>query len=170
MLDRVREAMFATLMPWLDGARVLDLFAGTGSLGLEALSRGARSVRFVERDPKVVRLLRDNVAECRVEARVEVCAGDALEPALWAPVGEEREGPDIVFLDPPYPMVEAGDGRQRLLRALEQLFPFLAPEGVVCLHSFRGRLDPAQLPPSEQVVRRYGTNDLWFLQAKEEER
>jgi 16S rRNA (guanine(966)-N(2))-methyltransferase RsmD len=61
MLDRVREAIFSTLGERVEDARVLDLFAGTGALGLEALSRGARALRLVERDPRVVALLRENV-------------------------------------------------------------------------------------------------------------
>src|SRR5690606_13703278 len=62
MLDRMPEALFSTLAPWLPDAVVLDLFAGSGSLGLEALSRGARSARLVERDAAAARVLADNVA------------------------------------------------------------------------------------------------------------
>ena len=69
MLDRVREAMFSTLGPWVEGANVLDLFAGTGSLGLEALSRGARHARMVENGRSMVRSLRESVFELDMEQR-----------------------------------------------------------------------------------------------------
>src|SRR5262245_22796072 len=83
MLDRVREAMFATLMPWLLDANVLDLFAGSGSLGLEALSRGARSARMVERHAPTLALLRDNLAALALEDRATVVRGDALAATTW---------------------------------------------------------------------------------------
>src|SRR2546423_9443595 len=73
--DRVREALFSILGP-LDGARVLDLFAGSGALGLEALSRGAGSATFVQRAPAALRALRDNVADLGPDP--EVAAGHAL--------------------------------------------------------------------------------------------
>ena len=68
MLDRMRESLFSILLPWLPEAHVLDLFAGSGSLGLEALSRGARSARMVERDPATAKLIEENVATLREEA------------------------------------------------------------------------------------------------------
>ena len=83
MLDRVREAMFSTLAPWLDGAHVLDLFAGSGSLGFEALSRGADRATFVEGGPPVVSVLRKNIATLDVEARTTVVMADALAPSSW---------------------------------------------------------------------------------------
>src|SRR6186713_2677315 len=75
MLDRMREALFSTLAPWLADACVLDLFAGSGSLGLEALSRGARRARFVERDAETARLIADNARLLGEEARAEIVRG-----------------------------------------------------------------------------------------------
>ena len=98
--DRVRQALFDALThaPWggrLDGLAVLDAFAGTGALGLEALSRGAAHAWFLERDRPALDALRANVAACRAEARATVLAGDALRP----PPGQACA---VVFLDPPY--------------------------------------------------------------------
>ena len=100
--DRVRQALFDRLMhaPWagralLDGARVLDAFAGTGALGLEALSRGAAHATFIERDPTALAVLRANVAACRAEVHCTVLPADALRPPPGAPCG-------VLFLDPPY--------------------------------------------------------------------
>ncbi len=93
--DRVREALFSILGP-LDGVDVLDLFAGSGALGIEALSRGAASAVFVDDDPRAVAAIRDNLASLGLSARVH--ERDAL-----AYLGAAREGPfGLVFLDPPY--------------------------------------------------------------------
>jgi 16S rRNA (guanine966-N2)-methyltransferase len=100
--DRVRQALFDMLLhsEWggravIEGAVVLDVFAGTGALGLEALSRGAASACFIENDPAALRALRANVAACKAEDRVEVLAADALRVA-------KGRAASVVFLDPPY--------------------------------------------------------------------
>src|SRR5690242_21464349 len=86
--DRVRQAVFDMLLhaPWggrdvIEGASVLDVFAGTGAMGLEALSRGAAFACFIERDPVALKALRANVAACRAEARVEIVGGDVVRVA-----------------------------------------------------------------------------------------
>jgi 16S rRNA (guanine966-N2)-methyltransferase len=110
-LDRVREAIFNVLVhdaagDRVQGARVLDLFAGTGALGLEALSRGAAHAHFIERDRAALAALRANVAALGASATVH--AGDATRPPPGVPCG-------LVFLDPPY-----GQGLvERALAALE---------------------------------------------------
>ena len=98
--DQVRLALMDTLMPWLPEARFLDLFAGAGGVGLEALSRGAAYAAFVERDARAVAALRANVAALGVEDRTRVVRGDAVgELDRFARAGE-RFG--VIFLDPPY--------------------------------------------------------------------
>jgi 16S rRNA (guanine966-N2)-methyltransferase len=98
--DRVKEALFAMLGD-VEDARVLDLFAGTGALGIEALSRGARAAVFVERDAGVVRVLNGNLAALGVAPeQVDVRRMDALE-ALRGASGRQ-ETYDLVFIDPPY--------------------------------------------------------------------
>jgi 16S rRNA (guanine(966)-N(2))-methyltransferase RsmD len=93
--DRVREALFSILGP-VDGARVLDLFAGSGALGLEALSRGAAAAVFVDSDPRAVAAIRRNLEAIGVDAAVH--RRDAL-----AYLRSASDGPfDLVFLDPPY--------------------------------------------------------------------
>ncbi len=98
--DRVRQALFDALVhaPWggrLDGLAVLDAFAGTGALGLEALSRGAGHASFVEKDRGALEALRANITACGVGERATVLPGDALRP----PAGRNCA---VVFLDPPY--------------------------------------------------------------------
>lgn len=94
--DRVRETLFNWLAPLIEGARCLDLFAGSGALGIEALSRGAAEVIFIERQPLAVRQLRHNLAQLG-ETSAQVIQTDAL---VWL------DGPsrpfDVVFLDPPF--------------------------------------------------------------------
>lgn len=105
--DRVREAWFSILGEDVVGARVVDLFAGSGTLGLEALSRGASVVEFVERGRRALAVLRANIAALDAEDRVRVHRGDALQfaEALAA------DAFDIAVADPPY----AGDGARRLV-------------------------------------------------------
>jgi 16S rRNA (guanine966-N2)-methyltransferase len=97
--DRVRETLFNWLQPRMAGARVLDLFAGSGALGLEALSRGAAHVTFVERDRAAAAAIRAHIEEWRETAATVEC-NDAL---AWLARGSGGSGRfDIVFLDPPY--------------------------------------------------------------------
>ena len=93
--DRVRETLFNWLMPVIEGAYCLDLFAGTGALGIEALSRGAAAVDFVETDARLAELLRANLARLKQTARV--IRGDATQF-----LADEDARYDIVFLDPPF--------------------------------------------------------------------
>lgn len=98
--DRVREALFSVLEPALPEARVLDLYAGTGALAIEALSRGAASAVCVERDPRALAALERNVTALAIADRVRIVRGDALAFARRAERGDERY--DVVFCDPPY--------------------------------------------------------------------
>lgn len=120
--DRVRETLFNWLGQTLDGKSCLDLFAGSGALGFEALSRGAKQVVMVERDTKVIRMLRENAAMLGA-TRLEIVAADAL-----GFVGRETRRFDIVFADPPY-------GLRLLPGLLAELGACLADDGVVYAES-----------------------------------
>ena len=118
--DALRQAVFSSLAARVPGARFLDLFAGSGAYGLEALSRGAHSGVFVEKNPRALDCLRRNVAAVckslrRTEADLRVLAGDAGA----APLGGEP-APDLVFVDPPYDLIAqvAGPLFARLTEAL----------------------------------------------------
>ena len=95
--DRVKEAMFSVLHFDLPGAKVLDLFGGTGQLGIEALSRGARSCVFVDENDKACQLIRENLKRTKFEAQAKVIRGDYLQ--FLRTTGEKF---DIILLDPPY--------------------------------------------------------------------
>jgi 16S rRNA (guanine(966)-N(2))-methyltransferase RsmD len=97
--DKLRETLFNVLAPRIAGARVIDGFAGTGALGLEALSRDAAHVTFLERDPRAVRLIRANAERCGVGLdRYAIIRADVLSPRGW---GAEPPA-DLALLDPPY--------------------------------------------------------------------
>lgn len=113
--ERVREALFSILGADVEGARVLDLYAGTGALALEAVSRGARTATCVERGRAALAALQRNTRDLGLEDRVTIVRDDAL--AFVRRIADERDRFDLVFCDPPYdepagPIVEAlGAGR-----------------------------------------------------------
>ncbi|HSQ37401.1 MAG TPA: 16S rRNA (guanine(966)-N(2))-methyltransferase RsmD [Acidimicrobiia bacterium] len=155
MMDRAREGLFSSLGGTVAGARVLDLYAGTGSLGLEALSRGAADAVFVERGRAALAALRANVAAVGLGG--EVVAGD-VDTYL-----ERAAGPfDLVFVDPPYARPLAS-----VERALGRLVRLLAAGGTVVLHRRAG--EGLGLLPGLAVIdrRRYGDTEITRL-VKEE--
>ncbi|HEY1689607.1 MAG TPA: 16S rRNA (guanine(966)-N(2))-methyltransferase RsmD [Solirubrobacteraceae bacterium] len=149
--DRVREALFSMLGP-LDGQTALDLFAGTGALGIEALSRGAARVVFVERDPNALAALRANLASLQLSTPLaQVRAFDALSVLERASIGGERY--ELIFLDPPY------QGAEALAPKLSQALPvLLSPGGRVVVESDRRM--PLQLPLPLWRERRYGDTSI----------
>jgi 16S rRNA (guanine966-N2)-methyltransferase len=143
--DRVREALFSILGDFVQGARVLDLFAGSGALGLEALSRGAAAATFVDSSEAAVRAVRANLEALGGEA--EVRREDALR-FLRASAGKPRHY-DLVLLDPPYGLAE------RLGRELSEALPaVLAPAALVVSESDRRAPLSLDLPLEDE--RRYG--------------
>ncbi|MCE8032955.1 16S rRNA (guanine(966)-N(2))-methyltransferase RsmD [Billgrantia tianxiuensis] len=125
--DRVRETLFNWLATATPGARVLDLFAGTGALGLEALSRGAASALFIERDAQVARALADNLHTLDATERGRVQAGDAL--AFLAAGPSDSTVFSLVFLDPPFRQDLAAPCCERLEQG------WLTPEAWVYLET-----------------------------------
>lgn len=118
-LARLRTSVFEVLRPRLEGSVVLDLFAGIGTMGLEALSRGAEFAAFIDSDPRCVEAVRRNLAKLRFADRAEVLSGDALEaPTLTAPLGRRFE---LVFVDPPYALYDDPAKAARLERAVAGL-------------------------------------------------
>lgn len=142
--DRVREAWMSIVAPALPGARVADLFAGSGALGLEALSRGAASADFVELAPTSLAALRANVAALGLESAATIRRGDALRFVSRLAPGAY----DMVFADPPY----AGDLAERLV-ALFRRTPFARILSIE--HS-------ADAPLAGDDTRRYGDTALTF--------
>ena len=154
--DRVKEAIFDILQDQIRGQKVLDLFAGTGALGIEALSRGAKWAVFVEESTRSLSALRRNLEECRLEDRAEVLGREAR--AAIKILEARGDSFELIFLDPPY-----GKGLAR--RALETLSrsSIVTPHTlVVAEHSLSEKLD---FIPSWQRVdeRRYGSTQVSFF-------
>ena len=135
--DRVKEGLFNILQFDIEGRRVLDLFAGTGQLGIECLSRGAASAVFVDRRPDAVKLIRENLKITDLQARARVVAGDSMEY-----LKSLREKFDLIFLDPPY---EAGLLEPALAHIAR--FDILAPHGIIVAEHPAVRTTPALAPP-----------------------
>ena len=149
--DRVREALFSILGDRVQGARVLDLFAGSGALGVEALSRGAASATFVDSAPAAIRALRANLEALGAEA--EVVRADALHWLRSAPAAARQY--DLVFLDPPYR--RAGELGAPLSAALA---PVLAAGALVVAEA--DRRAPLELTMPATDERRYGDTLIRF--------
>ncbi|MDA0640105.1 MULTISPECIES: 16S rRNA (guanine(966)-N(2))-methyltransferase RsmD [Nonomuraea] len=158
--DRAREGIFLTLdsLYGLAGSRVLDLYAGSGAVGLEALSRGAAHALMVESDPKAVRTIRANMVALRLDGAGVVA--DRVERVLAKPCAEPY---DIVFADPPYAV-----GGEEATRVLESLRDngWLLPSALVAFErESRGK---ALVWPDgfiEERVRRYGEASVWYGRA-----
>jgi 16S rRNA (guanine966-N2)-methyltransferase len=149
--DRVREALFSMLGE-LRAERVLDLFAGTGALGIEALSRGAASAVFIERDARAAAILRENLAALAIASeRAELRRGDAL--AALRTARERGELYDLVLIDPPY-----GDAARLQEKLPALLAPVLAPGARVVAES--DRRAPLRLELPIATERRYGDTSI----------
>jgi 16S rRNA (guanine966-N2)-methyltransferase len=145
--DRVKEGLFSIIQFEIEGRRVLDLFAGTGQLGIECLSRGAASAVFVDRRSDALKLIRENLKTTDLSDRASVISGDALEF-----LKSRRERFDLIFLDPPY-------GAGLLEPALEQIvrFDILSPHGIIVAeHPSETVLPPLPAPYRVHRAYRYG--------------
>ncbi|MEW6355613.1 MAG: 16S rRNA (guanine(966)-N(2))-methyltransferase RsmD [Planctomycetota bacterium] len=164
MLDRVKEALFNILADRFAGASVLDLFAGTGSLGIEALSRGAEHVVFVERDRVCVESIERNLEHTRFQDRADIIRHDALRSLPR--IQKLERAFDIVFIDPPYAMTATQAAMQPLERTLKAMDEkdLFAPEAVLMIHHGRRVfvLSP-DLPFEIFDERWYGTSGLALL-------
>lgn len=159
VIDRVKTALFDILGGDVEGARFLDLFAGTGSVGLEALSRGAEHATFIEISHQVAAVLRENLRITALTERADVIRGDAFR-FLEQPATEERQY-DIIYIAPPqYQHLAA-----KALASLDAT-SLLAPGGLAIVQIFpkeRGDLDLLVLGRLHQVdERRYGSTLLLF--------
>ena len=150
--DRVREAAFNLIGP-VDGAAVLDLYAGSGALGLEALSRGADSAVFVESDREACRTIGRNLEKLRLTG-AEVACSDALRF-----LAAERRRFDLILVDPPYDVVESV-----AVRLATYLPAVLAESGLVVLES-SSRIEPELPPLALRTSRRYGNARVSLFEA-----
>ncbi len=150
--EKVKEGLFSAIQFDIEGRRVLDLYAGSGQLGIEALSRGAQSCIFVDRNPAAVQIIRQNLQRARLSQSAQVVGTDALS-YLTRP----KERFDLVFLDPPYSL-------GLLLPTLEKVAPLVSDGGLIVCESD----DTIELPSTVdhrfllQKTYRYGRIRLWL--------
>lgn len=158
--DRVKQSLFDILAPVIEGAIVYDLFAGTGSMGLESLSRGAAHATFFEADRSAVTRLRRNVEALKLHGRSTVIPGD-----LFRHLGstDAKAPATLVFLDPPYRFLrERAEDLRKLARDLAERH--LAPDGLVIFrHATDDALDLQPLAPLD--ARDYGSMTIHLLRA-----
>jgi 16S rRNA (guanine966-N2)-methyltransferase len=154
MGDRIRGSLFSIIGSEFENAKVLDAFAGTGSLGLESLSRGAKSVVFIERDRLAVQILNDNISALGVKNETDIYS---MGVSTWI---DKNQGNfyDIIFADPPYNNLQ--------LSTVSRLGSLLKPNGLMVL-SYPGK---GEVPPVNGIVvvdnRSYGTASLAFYRKK----
>jgi len=154
--DRVREAVFNILGPGLEGVRVLDLFAGTGALGIEALSRGAREAIFVEHSSTSLQVLRNNLASCDLLATTQVLP--LAVPRALKQLAAQKQQFELIFLDPPY-----GQGLAAQTLELLAQSPLLSSEVRIVVEHGRHDPLPALCHSLIQVdQRRYGDTLISF--------
>jgi 16S rRNA (guanine966-N2)-methyltransferase len=154
--DRLRESVFSALGDRVVGATVLDLYAGSGSIGLEALSRGARSAVFIESNRAALQALRRNVDAVGL-------GGKIIAGAVERHIDHRSELFDLVFVDPPYPMSD--DDVAGILEAVAGL---LTERGIVVVHRRKGAtLLTGAAMLTETWHRRYGDAEVWWLQKEQ---
>jgi 16S rRNA (guanine(966)-N(2))-methyltransferase RsmD len=149
--DRLRETLFDILAPRIEGVVFLDAYAGTGAVGIEALSRGARHAIFLEKDRGATETIRENLAALKLERRATVIKGPVLQTLA-------RSQADIVFLDPPYT-------QEREYPAALELLSEAPPALTVVQHSIRLALSDSYGPLRRTRVVKQGDNALSFFSA-----
>ncbi len=160
--DRVREALFSALGDRVQGCAVLDLFAGTGAFGLEAVSRGAESALFVEKDRRTAAGLAKTIQRLGIEDRVSILIMDAIRAIKVAAGRNERFG--IVFLDPPY-----GKGRLSRVLTAPEFRKILEPDGLIIVEREQGSECPNGLESTDkQFSRRYGSTLIEIFRHKQD--
>ena len=165
-LDRVRESLFNIIAPRLERSTFLDLFAGTGANGIEALSRGARQADFIDSDPRSIALIEKNLERTRLSGQATIVRG-ALPACLTRLTGPRREkgGYTLIFADPPHAFTEFPE----ILGAIAKL-ELLRPDGLLVVeHS--ANVDLEKLPEGLHLIResRYGKTQLSFFEGTSSE-
>ncbi|MFH2204126.1 MAG: 16S rRNA (guanine(966)-N(2))-methyltransferase RsmD [Elusimicrobiota bacterium] len=163
---RMRQSLFDVLKPRITGSYFLDLFAGTGAVGLEALSRGALKVCFVEKDPRCLKVVAKNLARLQWEDKASVLRGNVLGPLSWTAHRAGVEAFDLVFLGPPY-----RDENNKMLAYSNPVLNHLAAGGilaangwVICQHHKTEDLGKTVLKRFRTM--RYGDTIMSFFQQR----
>ena len=162
--DRIKETLFNMLRDEVPGAAFLDLFAGSGGIGIEALSRGASRAVFVEKDRRCARCIQENLAFTKLADRADVVVMDVFRALLSLPAAGEKKAFDVIFMDPPYDRLL----ERQVLEALKTL-P-VADENTLIIAEASLQTDFSYLPElGYEVVKRkeYKTNVHMFLKKRD---
>jgi 16S rRNA (guanine966-N2)-methyltransferase len=167
-MDRVKAAIFSSLADKVVGARVLDLFAGTGALGIEALSRGAASVLFVDEDRRAIDAIERNLKKTRMQGQTRQ---REVFDLLQRQCGSHRQSGsspslgifDLIFADPPYEQTKSGEEFTDKLLANEALPQLLAPNGIFILEKRPGETVPETDLWHLLRRKKYGATEVLFL-------
>ena len=159
-LEKARGAVFNSLGDRVAGARVLDLFAGSGALGIEALSRGAEACTFVESDAKACEVLRGNLQRCDL-----LSCSRVLHQSVVAALGSLAKTFDLIFLDPPFPLSQQWFSARKLPEQIAQLGQRLSPSGRLMIRTEQDLPEGSDLWPGLDGVwqRRYGRSEVALL-------
>lgn len=158
-MDRVKAAIFSSLGDLVIGAHVLDLFAGTGALGIEALSRGAASALFVEENSAAIAVIERNLARTKLAGRTR-----RQDVFAFLSSKQTREPFQIIFADPPYEKTKSGGAFTSLLLEDAQLAAMLEPAGIFVLEKRPSEQMPRMPLWSVARARAYGATEVLFLQ------
>ena len=159
-MDRVKAAIFSSLADQVIDAPILDLFAGSGGLGIEALSRGAASVLFVEEDRQSIRAIEKNLMKTNLRGRVR--QQEVFEFLRRSSLTEKFR---IIFADPPYEKTKSGERFTEKLLADKRLPQLLEPDGVFVLEKQPGEKLPETASWTAVRARTYGATEVLFLSA-----
>ena len=157
-MDRVKAAIFSSLADKIIGEKILDLFAGSGALGIEALSRGAASVLFVEEDRQSIAAIEKNLAKTNLQGRVR--PQEVFEFLRRSPLTETF---GIIFADPPYEKTKSGERFTKKILGNERLAQFLQPDGVFVLEKRPGERLPEMELWNVLRAKTYGATEVLFL-------
>ena len=161
---RIKKSVFDILRPRLGGARVLDLYAGTGAVGIEALSRGAASAFFVDADKRCIAVIEENLKRLNLAAKGRACYGDILQDLSWISYRAGVSDFDLIYMGPPYRTednVMLAYSTPTLARMAEA--NLLAPGGWAMLQRYKK--EKVELPAGYERFReeRYGDSDVEFI-------
>ena len=168
--DRIKQSLFDILRPRITGAIMLDLFAGTGNVSLEALSRGSLKTVMVDREPACIKNIHRNLEHLGFADRAKVLRGDVLKPLDWLMPYSDNEGYDIIFMGPPY-----RDINNKMLSFSEPALKnvadsrLLSPNGIIILQNHK--TEEFAVPASLEVYRveKYGDTLVHFMRAAQKD-
>lgn len=161
--DKVKESLFNIIGPFFNGGIVLDLFAGSGGLGIEALSRGMEQAVFIDQQTKAIQIIKKNLKQLQLENRAEVYQNDALRSLKV--LGKREITFDLIFVDPPY----KNDIYQQTLELIEKEALANGQTIIVCEHESNQNLPDSVGIFTKTKSRKYGQTTLITLYQKKEE-